>query len=128
MSADGLYEEEWYVRCMPPEWDNELSIYYSEIISCDVLGDKMNYQFDRESASAIGPLAPMNSEGKKAPTESAAPPVVDNTKAGDNNSLLLEKEKNRGKELDIEIDKMNLEIDILVNNVKNVFEERFDEL
>ncbi len=28
----------------------------------------------------------------------------------------------------IEIDKMNLEIDILVNNVKNVFEERFNEL
>jgi len=28
----------------------------------------------------------------------------------------------------IEIDKMNLEIDILVQNVKNVFEERFNEL
>lgn len=28
----------------------------------------------------------------------------------------------------IEIDKMNLEIDILVNNVKNVFEERFNEM
>lgn len=28
----------------------------------------------------------------------------------------------------IEIDKMNLEIDVLVNSVKSVFEERFEEL
>lgn len=101
LSAEGLYEEEWYIRCMNPEWDKELSIYYSEIISCDILGDKMNYQFDRESASPIGPLVPLNSEGKN--TESAAPVVPDD------NSLLLEKEKNRGKELDIELDKMKIQ-------------------